>query len=1020
MRQPCRLYSKPSTSVAPPVVKKQNITSTSPCQDVTLGHMHQGNYIFSDFSRGRFCLPAAVIAIHNLHILETPTSQDIDEILFEADVLYSKIKNMLPVQQGTIEHAYLAFSDLPALIETTNEQFTSDLNDSDLLLGTCLSTNMGNLSLSEAVHNAALIIVGAQAFSVFLDSSGQFCYFDSHSRNIRGEQSCEGTAILMRFPTLNELQNQLFRLVRSIAHGDCSIRYELQPIQIHRTNQIDALPRVSVPIGPKTADSTLQFDNEQMDLTFQRTIPTRTTHVKCSNSFSVLSKDNFGDQTMSRQTNEGVSKEPQTIHEENCTKADTAKTFERIVQGSISEADHGFSQYNKYKLSISNAVISLVHLQSQPDLQSSDVNYVLLEGARLCEKYTPKISHSNLEIAIPKLLSSIDGMYTVEEMELFQGLLGNVARTRRQKQTNTLEGLTNAFRFSNTVIIALGKYVLSAFKADNGLYGIFNPNPCNSNGVPVHEGKSTVVFCITLKQMSETIETLAKHLLNKVTRYQIVSLKITMKQLNGAKQSPHTASFNVSDVPSTHSNDNTEFSQAKFDRREYRKQYMRKRRQENDAREMDREYIKKRRLDPQFKQSETEARMHRYSKNEISRQTELLRSQTRYRNDESIRRGKKAISATQYKENPHFRDKRKLYSATQYKETPQFRDKRKLYSATQYKENPQFRDKRKLYSATQYKETPHFRDKRKLYSATQYKETPHFRDKRKLYSVRKYKRNLNFRENVKAYSSTKYQHNPKFRAKVKDYSSTKYQHNPSFRLQATRARKLKYHSNDQFCEEEKQRRRLNHLKCTTDPSLHRRLKEMRRRQYCRNIQARRNKARERKKQIEQQRTRIERVKKEFANGIEDYPEYVCCVCHHLLFRKQCNKCDKNKYYTKSEARHVSNLCITEDFVHKCNTNCEADCHVRKESRSDLYICNTCQRHLSKGKIPPEAYANRLELHTVPQELQTLITLKKHLISLMVPFMKVIRLPKGGQQKLKGPCVMVPADLQKHIDYPATV
>ena len=38
--------------------------------------------------------------------------------------------------------------------------------------------------------------------------------------------------------------------------------------------------------------------------------------------------------------------------------------------------------------------------------------------------------------------------------------------------------------------------MFSAFKADNGLYGIFNPNPCNSDGVPVHEGKSTALFCI--------------------------------------------------------------------------------------------------------------------------------------------------------------------------------------------------------------------------------------------------------------------------------------------------------------------------------------------------------------------------------------------------------------------------------------------------------------------------------------------------------------------------------------------
>ena len=1038
--------TEPSVTCGNDSRKKQHITSTSTCQDVTLGHMHQGNYIFSDFSRGRFCLPAAVIAIHNLQILENPTSQDIDEILFEGDVLYKRIKDMLPVQQGAIEHSYLAFSDLPALIETTNEQFTTELTDTDLLLGTCLSRDMGNLSLSEAVqsafesHNAALIIVGAQAISVFLDSSGQFCYFDSHSRNIRGEQSCEGTAILMRFQTLNELQNQLFRLVRSIANGDRSIRYELQPLQIHRTAEIDALPRVSVPVGPRTADSTLQFEDEQMDLTFQTTIPTRTTHVNCSHSFSVLSEDNFKNQTMSRQTSE-------TIYDKNCPKEDTAKTFEGIVQGSISEADPGFSQYNKYKLSISNAVMSLVHLQSQADVQSSDVTYVLLEGARLCDKYTPNISQSKLKIVIPKLLSLLDGMYTVEGMESFEGILGNVARTRRQKQTKTLEGLTNAFRFSNTVIIALGKYVFSAFKADNGLYGIFNPNPCNSHGVPAPEGKSTLLFCRTVKQMSETIEGLAKHLWNKVARYQIVSLKITMKQINSAKQSSHTASFNVSDVPSTHCNDNTEFSQAKFDKNEYLKRYMRKRRQENTVREMDREYIKKRRLDAHFKQSEAEARLHRYSNKEISRQTELLRSKTRYRNDESIRSRKKAVSATQYKENQHFRDKRKSYSATQYKENQHFRDKRKSYSATQYKENPHFSDKRKLYSATRYKENPHFRDKRKSYSATQYKENPHFRDTRKSYSATQYKENPHFRNKRKLHSATQYKENPHFRNKrklhsatqykenphfrdkkkwssvrkykgnlnfretVKAYSCTKYQQNPGFRLQTTRARKLKYRSNDQFSEREIQRSRLNYLKCTTDPSLDRRVKEMRKRQYCRNIQAHRNKARERKKQIEQHRTRIERVKKEFTNGIEDYPEYVCCVCHHLLFRKQCTKCDKNKYYTQSGARRVSNLCITEDFVHKCNRNCEADCHVRKESRSDLYICNTCHRHLSKGKIPPEAYANRLELHTVPQELQTLNTLEKHLISLMVPFMKVIRLPKGGQQKLKGPCVMVPADLQ---------
>ena len=964
---------KPAASVVPQVINKSKSTGASPSVTlhVTLGHMHQGNYIFSDFSRGRFCLAAAVVAIHKLQMLEKPTSQDIDEILYEGDVLYRKLKNVIRQQHGSFGDMYLAFSDLPALIETTNEQFICDLNDSDALFGTCFNTDMENLSLSEALqkafesHNAALIICAGQAFSVFLDCSGQFCYFDSHSRNVIGEQSSEGTAIIMRFPTLHQLQSQIFRLVRSLGNEGGSMRYELQPLQIHRSDEIDTVSRVC------TTDSALHFDEDHINITFQRSIPRKTTNVKCSNTFSVLTDDNFDKEATSDKICESVSEEKNTVHE-NSNEADSAKTFVCIVQASVSQTDSGFSQHDKYKLSISNAVMSLICLNSQSDIQSSDVTYVLLEGARLCDKYTPKISPSNLKSAIPKLLSLIDRMYTVETMESFEGILGNVARTRSQKHTNPLEGLTNAFRVSDTVIIAIGKYVFSAFKAHDGLYGIFNSNPCNSHGIPTHDGKSTLLFCNTVQQVHNTIEQIAKHASKSVRCYHIMSIKIAKNQTPIANLPLHTEPFSVPDISQTHTNHSTECPQPKFYKREYMKQYMAKRRRQSDVQNRDKEYIKQQRLDPEFHESEREACRHRYVNNEISHQADLLRSRTKYSGNESFRENVKAYSSSKYQERPGFRADVKAYSSSKYQERPGFRADVKAYSSSKYQERPGFRADVKAYSSSKYRERP------------------------------------GFRADVKAYSSSKYRERPGFRADVKAYSSSKYQQNAHFRLQCARARKLKYNSNNQFRDRQRERRKLNYVKYTTDPSLHKRLKGMRRRQYLRNIQSHRKKVCERQKKLEQQRRRMENVKKQFATDIQEYPEYVCCVCHHLLFKKQCIKCDKMKY---SGVRRLSNLCISEHFLHRCNTNCAAACPVRKNSRSNLYICHTCHRHLAKGKMSPEAYANGLQLHALPQEVQTLNTLEKHLISRMVPFMKVIRLPKGGQQKLKGPCVMVPSDLQ---------
>ena len=64
--------------------------------------------------------------------------------------------------------------------------------------------------------------------------------------------------------------------------------------------------------------------------------------------------------------------------------------------------------------------------------------------------------------------------------------------------------------------------------------------------------------------------------------------------------------------------------------------------------------------------------------------------------------------------------------------------------------------------------------------------------------------------------------------------------------------------------------------------------------------------------------------------------------------------------------------------------------------------------MSRGKLPVQAKANGLQLDTVPPELNDLNTLELRLISLRIPFMKLLALPSGKQRCIHGPAVNVPS------------
>ncbi|XP_073688692.1 uncharacterized protein [Garra rufa] len=141
------------------------------------------------------------------------------------------------------------------------------------------------------------------------------------------------------------------------------------------------------------------------------------------------------------------------------------------------------------------------------------------------------------------------------------------------------------------------------------------------------------------------------------------------------------------------------------------------------------------------------------------------------------------------------------------------------------------------------------------------------------------------------------------------------------------------------------------------------------------------------------------------------PEFVCSVCHRLLFRKQVIECKRDCYKIRGEKiTDLAERCITEKYLHVCNTECENRCNLSGNQACKLWICFTCHRKILAGKLPEESAANNMHLVDIPRELKGLNSLEEHLIARNIPFMKLLCLPRGNQKGCHGPVVSVPVNI----------
>ena len=123
------------------------------------------------------------------------------------------------------------------------------------------------------------------------------------------------------------------------------------------------------------------------------------------------------------------------------------------------------------------------------------------------------------------------------------------------------------------------------------------------------------------------------------------------------------------------------------------------------------------------------------------------------------------------------------------------------------------------------------------------------------------------------------------------------------------------------------------------------------------------------------------------------PDYVCTSCHRLMYRQSVSPLNVHKYAKASPV-------ILADVFSDLYTSFDGN----------QWICATCNAALTRGNMPTQAVANGLRLSPIPPELSCLNALEIRLLSLRVPFMKMVALPSGKQRCIHGPAVNVPSKL----------
>ena len=181
------------------------------------------------------CVTNSLVFLSFLHENENISRADLDLVLDKGDVVYRQARARFP------NSVHLASDELPDEVCARRSKYQVDLTQLSVY-GTfgggerLLSLEHGLSFLSSDVQYGLLIMSGF-CIGVFRYRSGQYGYFDPHSRNTNGMPLSSrllnlGTAVMLKFTHLSDMIDRI-KLCYTMFDIQSSCMYELKPLSFH-------------------------------------------------------------------------------------------------------------------------------------------------------------------------------------------------------------------------------------------------------------------------------------------------------------------------------------------------------------------------------------------------------------------------------------------------------------------------------------------------------------------------------------------------------------------------------------------------------------------------------------------------------------------------------------------------------------------------------------------------------------------------------------------------------------------
>ena len=131
----------------------------------------------------------------------------------------------------------------------------------------------------------------------------------------------------------------------------------------------------------------------------------------------------------------------------------------------------------------------------------------------------------------------------------------------------------------------------------------------------------------------------------------------------------------------------------------------------------------------------------------------------------------------------------------------------------------------------------------------------------------------------------------------------------------------------------------------------------------------------------------------FHESVSTGPLYICTCCDQLWYRHSVPPANQLTLKNPDMMKYLQNIVSVDNIK---------------------WACRTCSGHLKKGKVPPCAIVNGMQFPRKPNFFD-LNELECRLVAPRLAFQKIYQAPRGGQLKITGNVVNVPADVNSTVN-----